>query len=76
MTIEQNIDNCWFNGKTDSTVIDDIEEKLGINIPRNYRDFIENYGSGNINGFLLKSKRTGKSHLVSKIKMDSLKNIQ
>ncbi|WP_132065950.1 hypothetical protein [Aquimarina spinulae] len=26
------------------------------------------------NGFLLKSKRTGKSHLVSKIKMDSLKN--
>lgn len=25
-------------------------------------------------GYLLKSKRTGKSHLVSKIKMDSLKN--
>ncbi len=26
------------------------------------------------NGFLLESKKTGKNHLVSKIKMDSLKN--
>lgn len=28
----------------------------------------------NSNGYLLLSKRTGKSHLVTKIKMDSLKN--
>ncbi|MFD0990699.1 SMI1/KNR4 family protein [Mariniflexile jejuense] len=51
MTIEQNIDNCRFNGKIDSDVIEDIEKSLGISIPRNYRDFIENYGCGNINGF-------------------------
>ncbi|MEQ3498457.1 hypothetical protein ABMY20_01710 [Tenacibaculum sp. SSH1-16] len=47
MTIEQNIDNCRFNGKIDSTVVNDIEETLKINIPKNYRDFIENYDSGN-----------------------------
>ncbi|WP_435262655.1 SMI1/KNR4 family protein [Tenacibaculum sp. nBUS_03] len=51
MTIQQNIDNCRFNGKIDSDVIDNIEKLLGINLPRNYRDFIEIYGSGNINGF-------------------------
>ncbi|MFS4484379.1 SMI1/KNR4 family protein [Hyunsoonleella sp. 2307UL5-6] len=51
MTIEQNIDNCRFNGKIDSVVIENIEKSLGFNIPKNYRHFIENYGSGNINGF-------------------------